>query len=270
MSASSSAAATPSPIEDTSIIFYDIKCNEAGTTWSHNTWKTRIVLNYKRIPYRTEWLSLPEIEPTLRGLGFRPLQVKFPPLPYTLPAIIDPSRQSPTNPRGALIMDSFAIAEYLDDVYPDRPVFPPGTKGLQAMFLRYFEQNIGRAAIPLALSGVPDILDDAGAEYYRRTRAAWLGMPIDTFRPQGEALEAAWRKLQHQMDVLSIILDKNGANPAAEPFVMGDQPSFADFVLCGYFDLLMKVDGGVGWERIRKWNKGRWARIWERCKEYMY
>ncbi|KAF8588673.1 hypothetical protein K439DRAFT_1233675, partial [Ramaria rubella] len=79
----------------------------------------RILLNYKGIPYKTTWVSYPDIEPTLKKLGCSPTGTKpdDPSKPfYTLPAIIDTS-----NGTQVVIADSLAIAEYLEAKYPDRP-----------------------------------------------------------------------------------------------------------------------------------------------------
>ena len=39
-----------------------------GRAWSPNTWKVRSVLNYKKVPYQTEWIEFPDIVPKLRDL----------------------------------------------------------------------------------------------------------------------------------------------------------------------------------------------------------
>ena len=48
----------------------------------------RYLLNYKKIPYKTVWLSFPDIKPTLQKLGFRPSAVSRDGTEYwTLPVI---------------------------------------------------------------------------------------------------------------------------------------------------------------------------------------
>lgn len=44
----------------------------------------RLALNYKRLPYRVEYISYPDIEPMLKKLGFPPTSPTFP--NYTLPS----------------------------------------------------------------------------------------------------------------------------------------------------------------------------------------
>jgi hypothetical protein len=89
----------------------------------------RWVLNYKRLLYRTVWVEYPDIKPLSLEIGAAPTShnadgAAF----YTLPAIHDPNT-------GKTISDSFDIAQYLDVTYPERPVLPLGTEGLQSAFI---------------------------------------------------------------------------------------------------------------------------------------
>ena len=52
---------------DRPLTLYDIP-SKGQKCWSPNVWKTRLVLHYKQIPYKTEWIEYPEIEPKLKGL----------------------------------------------------------------------------------------------------------------------------------------------------------------------------------------------------------
>jgi glutathione S-transferase len=47
---------------------------------------------------------------------------------HTLPAIADPAT-------GARLADSLQIAHYLDERYPERPLFPAGTEAQQNTFV---------------------------------------------------------------------------------------------------------------------------------------
>jgi len=49
------------------IVLYDLASTK-GTCFSPAVWRIRLMLNYKRIPYKTVWLEFPDIEPTLKGL----------------------------------------------------------------------------------------------------------------------------------------------------------------------------------------------------------
>jgi len=49
------------------IILYDLACTK-NICFSPVVWRIRLMLNYKRIPYKTIFLEFPDIEPTLRPL----------------------------------------------------------------------------------------------------------------------------------------------------------------------------------------------------------
>jgi hypothetical protein len=56
-------AADPEP----EIVLYDLACNQ-NVCFSPVVWRIRLMLNYKHVPYKTIFLELPDIEPTLKGL----------------------------------------------------------------------------------------------------------------------------------------------------------------------------------------------------------
>jgi hypothetical protein len=49
------------------IVLYDLACTK-GVCFSPAAWRVRLMLNYKRIPYKTIVIEFPDIEPTLKGL----------------------------------------------------------------------------------------------------------------------------------------------------------------------------------------------------------
>ena len=119
------------------IVFYDIPSSLPHKAWSPNTWKTRYasssshsilrallhppvvryLLNIKGIPYRTQWIEYPDIADHVKSLGVPPTEPGTL-TPYTLPAIYDPKTKR-------VVAESFNIAAYLDDEYPDTPAIMP-------------------------------------------------------------------------------------------------------------------------------------------------
>jgi hypothetical protein len=49
------------------IILYDLACTK-NICFSPTVWKIRLILNYKKILYKTVFLEFPDIEPTLKEL----------------------------------------------------------------------------------------------------------------------------------------------------------------------------------------------------------
>ncbi|KAG8750978.1 hypothetical protein FRC12_012652, partial [Ceratobasidium sp. 428] len=171
------AATTENPI-----IFYELS-STSGQYWSFNTFKTRLTLNYKGIPYRVQYIRLHEIQSTLKALGV--------PLPktksrYTLPTIADPS--SDPNGQPTYISDSLEIAAYLDDNYPAPKypaILPPATRPLQKIFVdHYFFSNI-RPLLPFIHSfAIHKFADHEEREYLYQARGK------DYFDPPTEEVAA--------------------------------------------------------------------------------
>jgi hypothetical protein len=49
------------------IVLYDLACTK-NVCFSPAVWRIRLMLNYKRIPYKTTFLEFPDIEPALKKL----------------------------------------------------------------------------------------------------------------------------------------------------------------------------------------------------------
>ncbi|KAJ3486894.1 hypothetical protein NLJ89_g11766 [Agrocybe chaxingu] len=245
------------------IIFYDIPSTFPNNVWSANTWKTRYCLNYKRIPYKTEWVEYPDIEPLCKRVGIAPTSKKEDGSGrdhYTLPAIYDPST-------GAYVSDSFAIAQYLDKTYPDTPrIFPGGTDGLQAAFEPAFRSNLGelwRFAILAECVG----LNPVSEEYFRRTRKEIGGKTIEEVVPKGEEAVKVWKGVEEGLGRVDAWYQKNDGKGR---YLLGETLSWGDFVVAGYL-ICSKIIWGEEsreWKDIGSWHGGRWKALIESLKKY--
>jgi len=243
------------------IILYDIPCITPGRPWSPNTMKTRYCLGYKRIPFTTAWVELPDIAGLLQSKG-----ITHP--PYTLPAIEDPNT-------GAFIMDSLAIATYLDETYPETSevlspaartvlegvwdVFSFGSGGGRAGVGPNANTNPGSGAGAGALGDGGDLaprlvflivaaerLNPVSKAYYHETRAARLGERWTTLRvacsaspeeraekvDQGiEAIRGVWRKV-------TALYDREG-DSGGGAFALGKEPCLLDFAVAGRIKFIL-------------------------------
>ncbi|TFK35754.1 hypothetical protein BDQ12DRAFT_687874 [Crucibulum laeve] len=244
------------------ITFYDFASTVPGKTFNPNTWKTRYSLNYKQLPYKTEWVEFSEeIEKVCKKMGIPPTSKR----PdgsgaYTLPAIYDDSTKTG-------VADSLLIAAYLDKTYPDTPkLLPAGTEALQTAFVDAFMSKFGSSwqlSIPLLLK----LLLPSNVDFYVRTRSAALGKPLLDILPVGEEREAQWKSLKAGLSVVDAWYQKNGGGP----FIMGNTPSFADFVVGGFFSF---VKAGVQnvpepeWKEVLEGDNGRWKKLGEALEKY--
>ncbi|KIM38462.1 hypothetical protein M413DRAFT_75837 [Hebeloma cylindrosporum] len=243
------------------ITFYDIPSTNPGRACSPNTFKARYTLNFKGIPYVTEWVEFPDIEPLCKKLGI-PLTSKNAEGSdyYSLPAIYDPST-------GVYLSDSLVIAEYLEKTYPGTPqVFPDNTIALQLSFVSAFYGNIG-AIWDFITPAACAKLNPRSIEYYRRTRKIWLGKEMEDVAPKGEAAVAQWAQFKNGLAKVDAWYAKNGGEG---PFLLGKTPSWGDITVASCLILFRIVWGkdSEEWKDISSWNEGRWAGILEALKSY--
>ncbi|KAI9927819.1 hypothetical protein AWENTII_012532 [Aspergillus wentii] len=218
------------------IHFFDIASTLPGPSqsWSFNTLKTRLVLNYKRIPYTQSFIAYPDIAPVLVNLSVPPHPEGT---PYTLPAI-----HIPSTPKSATIMDSLPIASYIDQVYPSPPLFP----SVDASFA--LTLAVGKIVGKVASKGfvlieprVVDILDPRGREYFIKTRSALFGQPLSEVRPRDAAsVRAITDAAKREMDILAQML--RGRLGKKGPFFEGEKPGYADFIVVAFLVWCERVD----------------------------
>ncbi|KIK62816.1 hypothetical protein GYMLUDRAFT_223387 [Collybiopsis luxurians FD-317 M1] len=235
------------------ITFYDLDGKVKGIPWNINVWKTRYSLNYKGLPYKTVWLEYPDIESTMKKIGALPTTVKHDGSPmYTVPAIYDDSTE-------VAIADSVLIAEYLDKTYPDTPVLiPRGTYALQNAFQEFLFSKL----MPLWILTIPDVpskcLNPRSAEYFEKHRSLDFGVPsLEVMRVTGEAREAQWLKVQEIFGSFHKMMKDS------DTWIMGDKPSFVDFVLASMILSIKTLYGKESkeYQNVMSWHGGRWGRI---------
>ena len=258
------------------IILYDIPSTLKIIAWSPNTWKTRCAstveqslpclfsgcrfcLNYKGIPYKTQWVDYPDIRDHCMKHGIAPtLKRGEEGPPFTLPAIHDTST-------GAYVSDSFAIAEYLEKTFPDTPpLFPKNTVGLQAAFSTV-PGNVLAPLFPLTIPCIFPHLSPKAQTYFRSTREPRFGKKIEDIAPKGEEKVKEWAKFRDGMTKIDSWYAKSGG-----PFLMGDVLSWAD-VHIGSLLIWCRLVWGENsqdWADVEGWDGGRWKRLSEIFKEY--
>ncbi|KAG6893496.1 hypothetical protein C0992_009756 [Termitomyces sp. T32_za158] len=260
------------------ITFYDIPSTVPGKCWSVNLWKTRSAdrfhdaiatlnkssvrysLGFKRLPFRTEWVEYPDIAPMSKKLGFLPTAMQGDSPYYSLPAIYDPNTSTS-------LSDSALIAEYLDKAYPDTPkLFPPGSHALQYAFI----DALGSKLEPIwafALPASHKILNPQSQDYFRRTREAHFGKPLEDVTPKGEAAVEEWTKVKAAFDAVYGWLEKGKANG---PYFLGPEPAFVDIVVASYLLYFKKIWGvdSQQWRDFSTWNNGRWGMLVKDFEKY--
>lgn len=264
------------------IILYDIPTAKGFKykAWSPNTWKIRWVfkfscrrkreslhltgaisytLNFKGIPYKTEWIEYPDIEPLCKKLGAPPTEKK----PngrddhYTLPMIYDPSTSK-------VLVDSYPIAKYLEATYPDTPkLFPARTEALQASFLSSFWFGYSFPLFMIIISRLCGALSPYSQEYFRPTREEKFGNTLEALNtPQEwEKLESAWTKLR-------TFFAANGEG--RDTLLAGDVVTYSDIQIAAVLVWARNICGADSedWKRIAALDGGFWGRFLQQFEKY--
>lgn len=231
------------------IILYDLASTK-GVCFSPVVWRIRLMLNYKRIPYRTIFLEFPDIEPTLKGLG---LVIPESGTKYTVPAI----QHVPTN---TTIMDSTPISQFIAKTYPDPPV--PLTSNLGHEIESKSRSVVGKAFYISVMPREIDILCPRAQEFYRSTREATLGHKLeDLLDPVKE--EQVWKSLGDSISEISELMKTNKADG---PFILGAQPSYSDFFIAGSLQAAKTVHEDV-FHRVTQYSG--FKDVYEACLPYM-
>lgn len=187
---------------------------------SHYCEKIRLILDYKGLPYRKI-----EIMP---GVGQFDL--------FKLSG----QRQVPVLKDGAeVIADSTAIALYLDQKYPDRPILPtdPQQRALCLLMEEWADESIGlnaRKVMLGAFSQNPDlrsaILPPTAPGFLRSVVEAVPREALDLLGTGvglgSDAVKSARKSMQQNLEALSVLLSD-------KPYLVTDRPTLADFAVAG-------------------------------------
>jgi len=205
---------------DKPIILYDLPSKGRCACWSLNPWKTRMLLNYKNIPYVTEWLEYPDLKTRL-GRHFPPNEVGP---SYTSPTILIPTTHT-------FVMDSRKIATKLEEMFPSPSVHldSPTLERVEKVMPKLLD-----AIRPIFAPLVPQLLlNPRSKAYFEETRQKALGMPLSEYAEKyaAKAYDAAVPPLKELAALLSE--DTSG------PYFLGREFSYADIVVAS---LLIMMD----------------------------
>lgn len=200
------------------IILFDLASKDGNKCWSLNPWKTRFVLNFKKLDYTTEFLEYPDLKtrlsPLLPGSD-----------PYTSPTIAYAD--------GRCIADSRVIAAVLDQDHPSPPLH------LDSDHLQKLEKLMADLMPAVRGNYIPQIplrlLNEASVPFWYRTREEKFGMKLDALE-EAEGGEKGWARAAPLLrEVTGLLKEKEG------PFFMGDTVSYADFVWAGFLIFFHRV-----------------------------
>lgn len=186
-------------------ILFELCAKDPEILFSPWVWAVRMALKHKGL----EFESSPHIfldKASYAGSGSK-----------TLPVLKD----------GDLwVTDSFKIAHYLEETYPDNPLFGGQIAQAQSGLIQsWMGRTILGALFPMIAADVCALLDEENAAYFRETRERHLGCTLE---------EAAAGRMDRLDDFHKSLAPMHGLLKGQE-FIAGDEPAWADYVAFGAF-----------------------------------
>ena len=134
---------------------------------------------------------------------------------------------------GTTVSDSWAIACHLDAAHGDRPSLFGGeaARTLSRFVNAWADRILHPSIIPMVVADVLRIIDPADRGYFRASREERFGMPLEEVQKDRDQRLPGFRA---GLEPLRVILD-------TQPFLSGERPAYADYIVFGGFQWARKV-----------------------------
>lgn len=188
------------------ILLYDLVGSDASRPFSPHCWKAAMALAHKGLDFKsvpTRFLEVPKVEDSASK---------------TIPVIRDGNK---------IVADSFAIALYLEDTYPDRPTLfgGEGGKAMARFIERWSQMTLHPYLGSAVLMEIHAQQDEANKAYFRQSREARYGKTLEDVPAGRENGLAAFRA---SLEPLRSML-------TYQPFIGGQAPLYPDHIVFGAF-----------------------------------
>ena len=185
---------------------YDLAGAEPERRFSPYCWRTKLALMHKGLAFETiPWRFTEKDAIAFSGQG-------------RVPVLLDGDR---------VVFDSWTIATYLEDSYPDRPSLFRGDGGRAVTrFVNAWADTILIGGIlRLVVTDIFAHLHDKDRAYFRETREKRLGATLEAVSANRNTDVLTFRKT---LEPVRTVL-------AAQPYFGGEMPAYADYAVFGCF-----------------------------------
>ena len=192
------------------ITLWELKGRE-GRRYSMFSWRTKMALKHKRLDYESQAVLMSDKAAIAFSDG------------KTVPIIKDGD---------TVVRDSWQIAEYLEDRYPERPTLFGGAigRGMAQAFNTWADRTLLPLLMPVIVADLYERIDPGDDAYFRRQFEGFLKSTLEEAR--GRRDEFA-KRLERHVEPWQAVLKR-------QSFVCGAAPAYGDYIL---FSLLQ-------WARI--------------------
>ncbi len=186
-----------------SIIMHDLAGADPALRFSPYCWRIRFALAYKGLPVETiAWRFTDKAAIAFSGQK-------------RVPVIRDGD---------AVVSDSWTIAEHLDRRYETPTLFGGAGGQAHARFVNAWADSVMLGGIArLIVRDILDVVDASDREYFRDSREARFGMPLEDVQAGRATNVTAFRET---LQPLRIVLRQ-------QDWFGGSAPSYADFIIAG-------------------------------------
>lgn len=194
------------------IKMYDLVGAENNRAFSPYCWRIRMALAHKQLEVQRIPWHFTEKE----AIAFSAQE--------KVPVIVDGER---------VVFDSWNIANYLEKTYPNQPsLFGCPQAQAQALFIKNWDEKVlTPALLPMLIYNVFEHIDAKDKTYFRETREQKLGKPLEEFKDVK----------QSQIDNLRTILSPLRETLNQQPFLAGEKPNFADYIIFSKFQFARSI-----------------------------
>jgi glutathione S-transferase len=125
------------------------------------------------------------------------------------------------------VADSWTIANYLEDRFPERPSLFGGEGGraMARMINWWGDVAVVGGLFPLIVADIPAHLKPVDAAYFRQSREARFGKPLEEVTAARDTTVESFRRA---LDPLRLTL-------RTQPYLGGAVPNYADYIVFGAF-----------------------------------
>ncbi len=182
-------------------ILYDLAGAEDDRRFSPYCWRTRMALAHKGLPVEAIPWRFTEKEAIAFSGSTK------------VPVLVDGE---------TTVSDSWAIAVFLEQTYPDRPSLFGGASALAVtQFINaWADRVVMRSVSPLIITDIYDCLHAKDKDYFRTTREKAFGASLESVSADRDTKVVDFRRM----------LDPLRATLRNQPFLGGDTPRYADYI----------------------------------------
>jgi glutathione S-transferase len=170
------------------------------------SWRARMALRHKGLPFESKPVAMSDKAAIAFSGG------------KTVPVIKDGE---------TVVRDSWKIAEYLEDKYPDAPTLFGGAigRGVTQAFNTWVDRALVPAMMPVIVADVHERVDPADEAYFRQQFEGFLKCTLEEARARRpQALERLARALEPMQAALK-----------RQAFICGSAPAYGDYILFSVF-----------------------------------